>query len=166
MRPAGSEVISMNSKLSLLGLAFFSLIRRRWQLSCAVVVAAAAGFAISSADAANIITFDDNANACGGAVICSTNGTTGYLKNGTGQAFDLSTITSWFQIDADGLNHLATQTQAEPDGGAGGFLVLNNTGVTVTSFSLTITDTLYVVDIVGRLLRRRRRADMRQLSGE
>lgn len=93
-----------------------------------------------SASAANIITFDNNANACGGAVICSTNGTTGYLNNGMGQAFDLSTLSQWFQIDTDGMNHLATQTEAEPNGGAGAFLVINNTGSAVTSFSITITD--------------------------
>lgn len=93
------------------------------------------------ASAGNIITFDDNANSCGGAVICSTNGTTGYLNNGSGQAFDLSTINSWFQIDVDGTNHLSTQTMPEPDQGAGGFLVMNNTGSTVNTFSLTLTDT-------------------------
>lgn len=91
--------------------------------------------------AANIITFGNGPVACGGAVICSTNGTTGYLNNGTGQAFDLSTISQWFQIDTDGLNHLSSQTMAEPDGGAGGFRVLNDTGSAVTSFSLTINST-------------------------
>jgi hypothetical protein len=91
--------------------------------------------------AANIITFGDGANSCGGAVICSYDGTTGYLNNGKGQAFDLSTINSWFQIDLDGMNHLSTQTMAEPDKGAGGFRVLNDTGSAVTTFSLTITDT-------------------------
>ena len=92
------------------------------------------------ASAANIITFADKANSCGGAVMCSSNGTTGYFNNGMGQAFDLSTINSWFQIDTSGTNKLATQTEAEPDGGAGGFLVINNTGMTVTTFSLTIND--------------------------
>lgn len=96
---------------------------------------------VPMASAGNIITFDDNANSCGGAVMCSTNGTTGYLIDGTGKAFDLSTINSWFQIDVDGTNHLATQTVPEPDKGAGGFLVTNNTGKTVTSWSLTLTDT-------------------------
>jgi hypothetical protein len=64
---------------------------------------------IPQAQAANIITFGDNANSCGGSVMCSTNGTTGYLNNGTGQAFDLSTIKSWFQIDPNGINLLLTQ---------------------------------------------------------
>jgi hypothetical protein len=92
--------------------------------------------------AQNIITFGANPNTCGGAVICSTNGTTGYLINGTGEAFDLSTINSWFQIDTNGVNQLtSTQTEAEPDMGAGGFRVVNNTGSAVTSFSLTLTDT-------------------------
>jgi hypothetical protein len=107
----------------------------------ALGIAAAIALSTPLARAANIITFDDNANGCGGAVMCSTNGTTGYLNNGAGQAFDLSTIGSWFQIDADGLNHLATQTTAEPDGGASGFLVVNDTGGTVKSFSLILTDT-------------------------
>jgi hypothetical protein len=44
----------------------------------------------------NIITFGNNPGSCGGSVMCSTNGTTGYLINSSGQAFDLSTITSWF----------------------------------------------------------------------
>jgi hypothetical protein len=108
----------------------------------AFALAAMTALTTPQARAANIITFDNNANSCGGSVICSTNGTTGYLNNGTGQAFDLSTINSWFQIDVDGVNHLtATQTQAEPDGGAGAFLVKNDAGSTVTTFSLTLTDT-------------------------
>ena len=86
----------------------------------------------------NIITIANNANACGGATICSTNGTTGYLNNGTGQAFNLSTINLWFQIDTTGTNALASQTTAEPDGGSGSFLVTNNTGAVVSSLSLTL----------------------------
>lgn len=94
----------------------------------------------------NIITFADAAQKCGGAVMCSSStgvlpsGTQGYLNDGTGVAFHLSTITQWFQIDPDGVSHLANQP-AEPDGGAGGFLVLNDTGAPVTTFSLTLTDT-------------------------
>ena len=87
--------------------------------------------------AANIIGFADNATGCGGSTLCSTDGTTGY--RGT-LPFDLSTITQWFQIDTDGTSHLAGQP-VEPNGGAGDFLVVNNTGAVVTSFSLTITDT-------------------------
>jgi len=105
--------------------------------SIAVLSLAAATF---HASAANIITFGDKANSCGGAVICSSNGTTGYFNNGMGQAFDLSTLQEWFQIDTSGTNMLATQTEAEPDGGAGGFLVVNDTGMTVTTFSLMIAD--------------------------
>lgn len=93
------------------------------------------------AQAADIITFGDNANSCGGAVMCSTNGTTGYLNNGTGQAFDLSTINSWFQIDKAGTTSYLAGQLVEPDGGAGGFRVVNDTGAAVTTFSLTITDT-------------------------
>jgi hypothetical protein len=96
--------------------------------------------AMQQVQAANIITFDNNATGCGGSTICSTNGTTGYVGTG-GQAFDLTTIGSWFQIDVTDVNLLGTQTSAEPNGGAGQFLVLNNTGATVTSFSLTIADT-------------------------
>jgi hypothetical protein len=111
-------------------------------LGGAIIGAAFLVAAISQARAGNIITFDDNANSCGGSVMCSTNGTTGYVINGTGMAFDLSTINSWFQIDVDGTNHLtSTQTSAEPDQGAGGFRVTNDTGSTVTTFSLTLTDT-------------------------
>jgi PEP-CTERM motif-containing protein len=82
------------------------------------------------AKAANIITFDDNATACGttlGGTHCSTNGTTGYI--GT-EAFDLSTINSWFQVGT-----------AAVGGSSGAFLVVNDTGKTITSFSITITDT-------------------------
>jgi hypothetical protein len=114
---------------------------RTRSLALAVSTVMLALAAASPSFAANIITFGDGANSCGGAVICSSNGTTGYLNNGTGGAFDLSTINSWFQIDTDGMNHLSTQTTAEPDGGAGGFLVLNDTGSAVTTFSLTIDST-------------------------
>jgi len=92
---------------------------------------------VPQAHAANIIGFADNANSCGGAVLCSFDGTLGYT--GT-HPFDLSTINSWFQIDADGISHIAGQP-VEPNGGAGDFLVVNDTGKVVTSFSLTITDT-------------------------
>jgi len=106
-------------------------------------IIAAAAFSLlavtGSAQAGNIITFGDNANQCGGAVMCSTNGTIGYLNNGSGQAFDLSTISQWFQIDKDGVNHLAGQPMAEPDIGAGGYLVVNDTGHSIASFSLTLT---------------------------
>ena len=99
------------------------------------------GLSSIPAFASNIITFDDNANSCGGAVLCSTNGTIGYLNNGTGQPFDLSTISQWFQIDVTSTNLLpGSQTMAEPDGGSGGYLVVNNTGSTVTSFSITISN--------------------------
>ena len=91
---------------------------------------------VPNAVAANIISFDDNATACGGAVLCSTNGTTGY--NGT-VAFNLSTITSWFQVDTGSTSYLTGQP-AQP-ANAGDFLVVNNTGVTVTGLTLTITDT-------------------------
>lgn len=97
--------------------------------------------AASASLGANIITFGGGPNKCGGAVICSSNGTLGYLNNGSGNPFDLTTISSWFQIDLNGTNQLSTQTMAEPDKGAGGFLVLNDTGKAVTNFSLTIDST-------------------------
>ena len=92
----------------------------------------------------NIITFADAAQSCGGAVLCSTNGTLGlgtqgYVETGN-TPFNLSTINQWFQIDPDGHSHLANQP-AEQLGGSGGFLVINDKGTAVTSFSLTITDT-------------------------
>jgi hypothetical protein len=107
----------------------------RWAAILSVVLASITQ--VPPSRAANIITFDENANACGGAVMCSTNGTTGY--SGT-MPFNLSTITSWFQIDVTGVSLLPGQP-VEPDGGAGAFRVINNTGVTVTNFSLTLTDT-------------------------
>lgn len=72
----------------------------------------------------NIITIADNPTSCGGSVLCSTNGTAGY--NGT-HPFDLSTISTWFQIG----------TAAQPMT-AGQFLVVNNTGAVVPSLSLTL----------------------------
>jgi hypothetical protein len=110
-------------------------------ISVFAAVILGAWVAAPQAQSADIITFGNGPNTCGGAVICSTNGTTGYLNNGTGAAFDLSTLDSWFQIDTDGMNRLATQTEAEPDMGAGGFLVVNNTGSAVTGWSITLTDT-------------------------
>ena len=111
-------------------------------------MAAAVELGSPLAYAANIITFDNNASSCGGSTLCSTNGTLGYT--GT-NAFDLSTLDSWFQIDAETppINRLpGTQTSAEPNGGAGQFLVVNNTGATVTSFSITLN--LHVVHCFGR----------------
>jgi PEP-CTERM motif len=110
-----------------------------------VAAVAATGLAIPPAHAGNIIGIANDANACGGATLCSTNtgplptGTQGYVETGS-TPFDLSTINQWFQIDFDGISHLPNQP-AEPDGGAGGFLVVNDTGAAVTSFPLTLTDT-------------------------
>jgi len=109
-------------------------------LAVTVVLTAVAIWLVPSASAANIITFGDNANACGGAVMCSINGTTGYLINGTGQAFDLSTLPQWLQIDQNGVSYLPGQP-VEPDAGAGGFRVVNDTGAAITSYSITLTDT-------------------------
>jgi hypothetical protein len=107
-------------------------------------MAVGVGLTVPHAHAANIITFDNNATACGGAVMCSTNGTTGYLINGTGTAFNLSTIANWWQINTTGVNELtSTQTMAEPNGGAGAFLVVNDTGSIVTNYSLTINSTFW-----------------------
>jgi hypothetical protein len=100
-----------------------------------LMMLAVAAVAIPKAHAANIITFDDNATACGGSVLCSTNGTTGYT--GT-LPFNLSTIGSWFQIDTDGVSHLQGQP-VEPNAGAGQFRVINDTGAPIINFSLTLT---------------------------
>jgi hypothetical protein len=117
------------------------IVYRGVPLGVSMVLLMMAFVAAPSAVAGNIIGFANNATSCGGSTICSTNGTTGYLINGTGQAFDLSTISSWFQIDPEGVNQLPGQPEAEPDGGAGNFLVVNDTGTVVTSYSLTLTDT-------------------------
>jgi hypothetical protein len=109
------------------------------RLCIAVLAFSALFLVLPRAQADNIIGLANNATACGGSTLCSTNGTTGYLNNGTGVAFNLSTINSWFQIDTTGTSFLAGQP-VEPDGGAGNFLVVNNTGAIVTSFSLTLTD--------------------------
>ena len=87
----------------------------------------------------NIISFDDNATACGGAVLCATNGnattggTTGY--NGT-IPFSFSTINSWFQVG--GTNALPGQTMVQT-ATAGDFLVVNDTGAILTGLVLTVT---------------------------
>jgi hypothetical protein len=86
-----------------------------------LMMLAVAAVAIRKAHAANIITFDNNKTHCGGAILRSFNGTLGYT--GT-QPFNFSTIGSWFQIDTDGVSHLAGQP-VKPNGGAGGFLVIN-----------------------------------------
>ena len=113
----------------------------------ALAMAAAMALAIPQAHAANIIGFANNATACGGSTLCSTNtgplpvGTQGYVETGS-TPFNLSTINSWFQIDTTtpAVSHLPNQPP-EPLGGAGNFLVRNDTGAVVTSFSLTLTDT-------------------------
>jgi hypothetical protein len=103
----------------------------------ALVIAAMLAFAVPQAEAGNIITVANDPTSCGGSTLCSTNGTLGY--SGT-LPFNLSTIAQWFQIDTDGISHLPGQP-VEPNGGAGQFLVVNNTGSLVTSLSLTLTDT-------------------------
>lgn len=109
----------------------------------APIIAFAFGLSISfgtfQAHAANMITFGGNNTVCGGTVMCSTDGTHGYTIDGTGQAFNLSTISQWFQINTNGTSQLAGQP-AEPDGNSGSFLVVNDMGNPVSSFSLTITD--------------------------
>jgi len=111
----------------------------------ALTIAAATALAIPQAHAANIIGFANNATACGGSTLCSTNagplptGTEGYVETGS-RPFNLSTINQWFQIDPDRVSHLPYQP-AEPLGDAGNFLVVNDTGAVVTNFSLTLTDT-------------------------
>lgn len=101
----------------------------------ALAIAAMMALATSPVQAANIISFDDNATACGGAVLCSTNGTTGY--SGT-TPFDITTINSWFQVDA--ATSLIAGQPAQPMN-AGDFLVVNNTGATLTGLTLTLNTT-------------------------
>jgi hypothetical protein len=119
---------------------------RSFPVLAGALIAAASLVVAMQARAANIITFADSPGTCGGAVLCSSTtgplppGTQGYLNNGTGVAFDLSTINSWFQITPSGTSHLPNQP-AEPDGGAGGFLVVNDTGHAITSFSLLLNTT-------------------------
>lgn len=91
----------------------------------------------ASARAANSISVGDVPTPCGGATMCSTNGTTGYLIDGTGQPFNISTDSEWVQIDTDGISHLAGQP-VEPDGANGTFLVLNDVPGTINSFSLAL----------------------------
>jgi hypothetical protein len=118
---------------------------RTRRLFSGVVFAVALGMLVvnimSEARAANIIGIADNATSCGGATLCSTNGTLGY--SGT-LPFDLSTINQWFQIDptigsTTPFPPLPGQTVAQTMG-AGDFLVVNDTGSIVTSFSLTLID--------------------------
>jgi hypothetical protein len=117
--------------------------------SILVGISATAVLAVASmpqARAANIITFPSGDNSCGGAVMCSTTGgplpvgTQGYVLSGN-IPFNLSTINQWFQINPDGVTSLLPNQPAEPLKDSGNFFVINDTGVTITSFSLTIRDT-------------------------
>lgn len=113
-----------------------ALASSRSLLTAAVAVVATVGMSTPSARASNIITFDNNATSCGGSTLCSTNGTTGYSGS---QAFDLTTIGQWFQIDVvNGTSQLVGQVAQTC--GSCSFLVTNNTGSTLTSFSITLAD--------------------------
>jgi PEP-CTERM motif len=102
-----------------------------------LAIAFVIGFDVPQAVAANVITFDQTAKKCGGAVMCSVDGASGYSG---AQAFDLSTIAEWFQIDKTATSSLIAGQPIEPRGGSGSFLVVNDTGSTVTTFSITIID--------------------------
>ncbi len=118
----------------------------------AFVIAVATGLGVPRAHTANIIGFADNATSCGGATLCATNGTAttgGTLGYNGSNPFSLSTITSWFQIDScsgsnsncsavGGVSLLAGQPAQTMN--SGDFLVVNNTGAVLTSFSLTLND--------------------------
>lgn len=108
------------------------------KLIAASSLAFASMIASAPASAANVLTFADNAASCGGSVLCSTNGTAGY--SGT-LPFNISTASQWFQIDTDGTSHLPGQPM-EPNGGSGSFLVKNDTGALLNSFSLTLFGTI------------------------
>jgi hypothetical protein len=106
-------------------------------LAGAAIAAALLASAIPQTRAANIISFGDTAPTncgTGGSTLCSTNGTIGY--NGT-MPFDLTTISQWFQLA--GTTPLPGQTVAQTSNN-GEFDVVNNTGATLTTYSLTITD--------------------------
>ena len=103
-----------------------------------ISLAVASLIPVRSAHAANILNFANNPTSCGGAVLCSTNGTTGY--SGT-LPFNISSASQWFQIDTDGVSHLPGQP-VEPNGGAGSFLVKNDTGALLNTFSLTFFGTI------------------------
>lgn len=118
-------------------------------LGVSTVLLMAAFVATPSAVASNIIGFANNATKCGGAVLCSTTagplvtGTQGYFETGpssTNPAFNLSTINSWFQIDAGSTSYLPDQP-VEPLGGAGNFLVYDDLPGTTKSFSLILNTT-------------------------
>ncbi|MGD0864989.1 MAG: hypothetical protein ABSA49_05480 [Rhizomicrobium sp.] len=94
-------------------------------------------FGICDAQAANSIAFGPANKSCGGAVLCSKDGTKGYLNNGQGQAFKASAIAKWFQVDLDGKSHLKGQS-AEPVGASGRFLVVNDTGRPISLFALPL----------------------------
>ncbi|MBV9694336.1 MAG: hypothetical protein JO261_11615, partial [Alphaproteobacteria bacterium] len=101
--------------------------------------AAAAAFVSFSAHASNVIVFGQNRDNCGHGVLCSVDGTHGYLDNGRGRPFNASAIARWFQVDIDGKTHLKGQ-QGEPLRGSGAFLVLNDTGRPISLFALALAD--------------------------
>ena len=119
-------------------------ILKSWFGSAAARAVAVAAFSVATMQqswAANIIGLADNPTSCGGATLCSTDGTLGY---GGTKPFNLSTINNWFQIDptigsTSVFAPLPGQTTAQTMG-AGNFLVVNDTGSVVTSFSLTLSD--------------------------
>jgi hypothetical protein len=103
----------------------------------ALLATIAVGLSVQQAQATNSIVFGADQRHCGGAVMCSADGTRGYLHDGHGQAFKASTISKWFQIDVDGKNHIKGQL-AEPEGSSGSFLVVNDTGRPITLFALPL----------------------------
>lgn len=92
---------------------------------------------IQPAAAHNAIVFAEDARNCGGQVMCSRDGTKGYLVNGQGRPFKASTIAAWFQIDVDGRSHLKGQP-AESLAESGSFLVVNDTGRPISLFALPL----------------------------
>jgi len=114
--------------------------RERAGLTCrsGVLAVSVTLVAASASFSQNTISFGEvPASAqCGGLqVLCtSSNGVTGYSGN---TPFDLSKIDQWFQVD--GKTPLPGQPKAQISAN-GFFLVTNDTGAVVTSFTLTITD--------------------------
>lgn len=100
-------------------------------------LAAVAGLLLApEAQAANTIQFATVGGTCGGTVLCSTDGTHGYLANGKGRAFKASTIGKWFQIDLNGKSRLNGQPAQRL--GSGSFLVVNDTEDPIDKFFITV----------------------------
>ncbi len=100
------------------------------------VLLAAASLIAETAHAANTIQFADVGGGCGAGVLCSTDGTHGYLANGRASPFKASTISKWFQINLDGKSRLKGQPAQRLRSGS--FLVVNDREEPIENFSVTL----------------------------